>query len=902
MSSSDSEFEIDMDSTDCALSDFDCSCQSDSDHDSTAEQDSCEPFSQPFLQLLHFLLVWQAVYRLSNATIAALLRFLKYFVVSIASAFNIAQLKLASKSIPLTKEGILKAIELHKVLTFTEFVVCPTCDSIYAADVCKRGGKFVSKTCCHRPFPNHPMQQKRLECGTQLMKTVRTKNGSVWKPRKIYPYYSLHKAIQNLASRPGFLECCEQWRERNDFKSYGYLSGIYDGSIWEEYKEFVSAPYNYLLTMNVDWFSPFEHGRYSVGVIYLTIQNLPITIRNNPENIILVGIIPGPSEPHLTINSYLHPLKEELLSAWMQGIDVPINEPGELPRTIVIRVALTCVACDIPASRKVCGFLGIRALFACNKCLKNCVHVQEDNSMWTNYSGFDKSEWVMRTNEDHRRRCDIIRQHFQSHCTKSSLNEVESLQGLRYSILLDLPYFDPIRYTVIDPMHNLFLGTGKHVMDVWLNCAVGAAIKQNMMKIEKAISEFVVPDGIGRLPRKITSHFGGFTADQWRNWIVIYSSVVLWNVIEKDHMNCWLLFVKAVRNICGRFVRCSDISKCDMLLQQFCMQFQQLYGAKCCTMNMHLHLHLCKCIEDFGPTYGFWLYAFERYNGILGSFHTNNVNIETQIMKRFLELQFSSHAPTLTTLANCNSEFLNVLPNSEKVKHGYCQEFNLHKKGINMVQLLELPNGPLNVTLETLSVFYSLVKPVGPFKEKVLTEAEIGRLSDVFSHVFTEPTKLKSVYYLKFGKLMLGSDLIGSKMPGCSANSSIIMANWPATPLSSQPVCSVGQVQYFLEVVVTHSTINETTDNAKPLVTETKYYFAYVLWNKPHPNADDMPTDVGHICETLAIPPCQWSFLPVHRIANRCAQLTIPMQFESMQDYMETVSINVPLTLRLTIY
>ena len=206
-----------MDSTDCALSDFDCSCQSDSDHDSTAEQNSCEPFSQPFLQLLHFLLVWQAVYRLSNATIAALLRFLKYFVVSIASAFNIAHLKLASKSIPLTKEGILKAIKLHKVLTFTEFVVCPTCDSIYAADVCKRGGKFLSKTCCHRPFPNHPMQQKRLECGTQFMKTVRTKNGSVWKPRKFYPYYSLHKAIQNLASRPGFLECCEQWRERNDF-------------------------------------------------------------------------------------------------------------------------------------------------------------------------------------------------------------------------------------------------------------------------------------------------------------------------------------------------------------------------------------------------------------------------------------------------------------------------------------------------------------------------------------------------------------------------------------------------------------------------------------------------------------------------------------------------------------
>ena len=40
-----------------------------------------------------------------------------------------------------------------------------------------------------------------------------------------------------------------------------------------EYNDFLSAPYNYLLTLNVDWFSPFDHGCYSVGAIYLTIQN-----------------------------------------------------------------------------------------------------------------------------------------------------------------------------------------------------------------------------------------------------------------------------------------------------------------------------------------------------------------------------------------------------------------------------------------------------------------------------------------------------------------------------------------------------------------------------------------------------------------------------------------------------
>jgi hypothetical protein len=52
-------------------------------------------------------------------------------------------------------------------------------------------------------------------------------------------------------------------------------------------------------------------------------------------------------------------------------------------------------------------------------------------------------------------------------CTSKS--ERESLErdfGTRYSVLLELVYFDPIRMTALDPMHNLFLGTAKHMMSV----------------------------------------------------------------------------------------------------------------------------------------------------------------------------------------------------------------------------------------------------------------------------------------------------------------------------------------------------------------------------------------------------------------------------------------------------
>ena len=102
------------------------------------------------------------------------------------------------------------------------------------------------------------------------------------------------------------------------------MCDVFDGRIWKDYQNchgipFLAAPRNYALMMNVDWLQPFKHTPYSVGVIYLVIMNLPRSDRFKKENIILVGIIPGPSEPPININSYLSPMVEELLVLWNEG-------------------------------------------------------------------------------------------------------------------------------------------------------------------------------------------------------------------------------------------------------------------------------------------------------------------------------------------------------------------------------------------------------------------------------------------------------------------------------------------------------------------------------------------------------------------------------------------------------
>ena len=61
---------------------------------------------------------------------------------------------------------------------------------------------------------------------------------------------------------------------------------------------------------------------------------------------------------------------------------------------------------------------------------------------------------------------------------------------------------------------------------------------------------------------------------------------------------------------------------------KFCISFENLYGNERVTHNMHLHSHLVSCVRQYGPLYSFWLFSFERYNGILGNISKNERNIE----------------------------------------------------------------------------------------------------------------------------------------------------------------------------------------------------------------------------------------------------------------------------------
>ena len=87
---------------------------------------------------------------------------------------------------------------------------------------------------------------------------------------------------------------------------------------------------------------------------------------------------------------------------------------------------------------------------------------------------------------------------------------------VRWSEFLRLPYFDPIRHLVVDPMHCLFLGIGKWLVKrIWID--EGVLTNNALNEIQVMMEKFQVSSNIGRIPKKVNGGegFSNFTADQW---------------------------------------------------------------------------------------------------------------------------------------------------------------------------------------------------------------------------------------------------------------------------------------------------------------------------------------------------------------------------------------------------
>ena len=174
----------------------------------------------------------------------------------------------------------------------------------------------------------------------------------------------------------------------------------------------------------------------SVGTVVLFCMNLPPELRHKPENVFLDGIIPGSKEPNvLQMNNLLRPLLTELQELWA---DKQLNYGDRLLKVRAVLVALTC---SLPTARKVVGFGSHASTHFCSVCY---LRRKKTESL-------DVASWERRALKRYTTETAAWR-------TAVPVKEKEARfaqNGVRWTVLSILPYWDPTRMLSIDIMHNV---------------------------------------------------------------------------------------------------------------------------------------------------------------------------------------------------------------------------------------------------------------------------------------------------------------------------------------------------------------------------------------------------------------------------------------------------------------
>ena len=267
-----------------------------------------------------------------------------------------------------------------------------------------------------------------------------------------------------------------------------------------------------------------------------------------------------------------------------------------------IHAALILVSCDIPAARKICGH--VSALVSCHRCEKKANYENRQH----NFAGMeDMDDWFIPRNSD---------MHYQNalawrRCNSDTLRKRFVKQtGVRWTELLRLPYFDPIRSTIIDPMHCLFLGIARWIVKrIWIE--EGVLTPNSLKQIQRKMNEFQIPSDLSLIPGNIYAGkgFSNFTADQWRIFFTINATVSLWNHLSPTDRKILTYFVRICTILVSRIMKVNLLNEAHQILIKLVKLIEETYGCDKITPNLHLSLHLCECSIDSGPLYAFWCFS-----------------------------------------------------------------------------------------------------------------------------------------------------------------------------------------------------------------------------------------------------------------------------------------------------
>src|SRR6201996_2964852 len=434
------------------------------------------PTNTTLLAIYVTTLVMYVLFRLPRRGAAVLLAGMRSILKSEASLRSLAS------EVPKDPRKLLTVYFLDPITR--TYVCCPSCYYLYNYSIAKSRKRRAPTldVHCHVPMEiadddlsgdaqiatsvpvrcTHHRIRTGPACDEPLFHSIVANGKSYEVPRCKYEMQDLKQWIGWLLSRASI--------EEHIFKAFrrprkDYMVDMWDAEhlcriLLKEGERFLPGPTNetrLAFSFSMDSFNPYhmKEAKQTVSstAIWLILLNLPSHLRYRPENMFLAGTIPGPRKPSLSdINHSLDLLVEVLLELFDPG--VCYSRTARHNKGCRVRAILVPVVSDMLAARQARGFPSPTATRFCTCC----------NLRIQDIENLDRHTWPQRDVVEHIQLAKRWRD-------AESPEKQETLfrnHGIRWSPLLRLPYWNPILFTAIEPMHVFNVGLFQtHCRQVW---------------------------------------------------------------------------------------------------------------------------------------------------------------------------------------------------------------------------------------------------------------------------------------------------------------------------------------------------------------------------------------------------------------------------------------------------
>ena len=365
----------------------------------------------------------------------------------------------------------------------------------------------------------------------------------------------------------------------------GIVADIFDGSHYSNLcKAYVkvndkvfnhtyfSDPRDVALGLSSDGFAPFNKRKSTAWPIIIFNYNLPPEIRFLVDNILSLGVIPGPKKPQ-DCDSFLWPFIQELLrlAQGVHAFDVLTNS------LFLLRAFLILVFGDIPAVSMLMRMKGHNGFSPCRMCEIKGLRVPGVRAT-THYVPLNQSPHPdVQQDQNHTQKYDPRNLPLRTHTaflvqaaevdaatTNASASNLAKTYGIKgrplLSVLHSLSFPCSFPY---DFMHLIWENLIKNLVLLWTGEFKGLDEGNEVYELDKTVWEAIgegttasgstIPSAYGARVPNVAQDKSGCTADMWSFWTLYLGPILLRNRFRKS--TYYKHFVKLVTllNICLQF-------------------------------------------------------------------------------------------------------------------------------------------------------------------------------------------------------------------------------------------------------------------------------------------------------------------------------------------------------------